>query len=351
MLRPGPIATAVLRACGWGGVLLGSLCGAAQQNQTPVFTLKVYANLVQVPTLVLGYDRAALPRIDAKRFLVSLDSGKKFAPTRVRMEGDDPLDIAILLDVRGSDRELIAGFANAAAKMAADSLHAQDQVTIYAVDCNLVRSARDVPAQPDLIRSVVEGALGAPGLKDGYRRGKCSIETPMWQSIVRIVEEMSGSPKRRVLLVVSGGDLPGKISLEEIHHFAAAEGVAIFGMNDRGGIVRELWGRDHMDPFRSLCESTGGIVMFTPPDELEKRLKQWVTLLRDRYVVEFPMPQHLGEGSHDIQVSIKRDDMAFVSLAGVSVSLPDPGLAADPHFVPSQAGADIPVGTRRPLTH
>ncbi len=71
MLRLGPIANAVLRAGGWASVLLLTVCCRAQQSQTPVFTLKVYANLVQVPTLVLGHDHGQLPRIKFGRFLVS----------------------------------------------------------------------------------------------------------------------------------------------------------------------------------------------------------------------------------------------------------------------------------------
>src|SRR5579875_4215745 len=89
MPLPGPNAKCLLRACGWASVLLVSCVGCqAQQDPPPVFTLKVYTNLVQVPTLVLGHDRQPLAPLNFDRFQVSLDAGKKFAPTRVRMEGD-----------------------------------------------------------------------------------------------------------------------------------------------------------------------------------------------------------------------------------------------------------------------
>jgi hypothetical protein len=84
---------------------------------------------------------------------------------------------------------------------------------------------------------------------------------------------------------------------------------------------------------------------------VQRRLQQWIQLLRGRYVVEFPRPQAISSGQHDIVVSIKKDGYAFTSIAGVSVSLPDPKITEDPNYVPSDEGSDIPVGKRRPLPH
>jgi hypothetical protein len=138
------------------------------------------------------------------------------------------------------------------------------------------------------------------------------------------------------------------VSWNGVHGYAAGEGVALFGMNDGYADPQSVWRTDKTDPFLALCESTGGIVMQASGRDLQKRLQQWIAMLRNRYVVEFPRPQQLSTGAHNIEVSIKRDGLAFVTLAGVSVSLPDPKLTSDPNFIPSQQGADIPVGTRRP---
>ena len=138
MLRPLSIAKAVLNGCGWLSVLLlGSVrCHGQQaqpsglQDQTPVFTLKVYTNLVQVPTLVLDSDRQPLRRIDFQRFQVSLDGGKQFAPTHVRMEGADPLNVAILIDVGKHRTDLVGDLAGAMAEIATKELHPQDRISI-----------------------------------------------------------------------------------------------------------------------------------------------------------------------------------------------------------------------------
>lgn len=356
MLRPWIIAKAVLLACGWLGVLLASAGHAQQaqasgsQGQTPVFTLKIYTNLVQIPTLVLDHDRQSLPKIDFRRFEVSLDGGKLFAPTNVRMEGDDPLDIAIILDPNGSQRDLMGGFAEAAAQMAANSLRPQDHVTIYAVGCNLVRSAMRIPAEPQLVQDSVQTVLKTPALsRSNDHSAPCAKKVYLWGSVAQVVKEMNDATGRRVILVVSdGGDGGSAMTWMQLHDFAAGNGVAIFGLNDGSDPSAVSWREITHNPLKGLCESTGGIVMQAWRRDLDKSLRRWIVLLRGRYVVEFPRPQALGNGSHDIAVSIKRDGLAFVTLAGVSMTLPDPKLTSDPNYVPSQEGSDIPVGTRRP---
>lgn len=117
------------------------------------------------------------------------------------------------------------------------------------------------------------------------------------------------------------------------------------------GTIWPAWQRDRADAFRGLCESTGGIVLEAGKRDVEKRMEQWVKLLRGRYIVEFPRPQQLSAVENTIDVSVKRDAMAFVTLAGVSVTLPDAKITSDPNYIPSQAGSDIPVGGRRQLPH
>src|ERR1700690_3084897 len=77
-------------ALGWNGM------GAAAQDEAP--TLHVYTNLVQVPTLVLNRNGRPPAPIAEDRFFVSVDGGPKFRVTHARLEGDDPISLAIVLD-------------------------------------------------------------------------------------------------------------------------------------------------------------------------------------------------------------------------------------------------------------
>jgi hypothetical protein len=360
MMRLLSIAKAVSYACVWmSAVLTTANCPAQQaqpagvKDQTPVFTLKVYTNLVQVPTLVLDHDEEPLPPIDFRRFQVSLDGGRKFAPTHVRTEGDDPLDLAIVVDVSGMQREGLAqNVADAAAAMAANSLHPQDRVSIYTLSCNLLRTTLESAPSVERLRNAIQEGLNSPMLGKTSAGASCGQKVYLWGALTAIITDLHHATGRRAILAISDGHDGGSaVSWAVLHEYAGSEGVALFGLRDPDKIWSNTWQRDRTDPFRSLCESTGGIVMEGGKRDVKKRMDQWVKMLRGRYVVEFPRPQQLSGPQHTIQVSVKRDGLAFVTLAGVSVSLPDPKLMSDPNYVPSQEGADIPVGKRRPLPH
>ncbi|HMH14466.1 MAG TPA: hypothetical protein VK578_15305 [Edaphobacter sp.] len=84
--------------------VLSGTAGVAQNGATPedepIKTLHVYTNLLQVPTVVVGPHGEQIKKpIEEKRFSVSIDSGPWFRATHVRLEGDDPISLSILLDV------------------------------------------------------------------------------------------------------------------------------------------------------------------------------------------------------------------------------------------------------------
>jgi hypothetical protein len=340
-------------------LLTASRCPAQQaqpagvQGQTPVFTLKVYTNLVQVPALVLDGDLQPLPRIDFRRFLLSVDGGSQFAPTHVRLEGDDPIDIAILLDLTGEQRHLITSFEQAAATMVANSLGPQDRISIYVLNCHLIRSTTGSAPTPDLLRSAVEAAFAAPDLnKSDTPNTPCGKKVHLWNALASVVNDLGDSRSRRVVLAVTDGRDDGSpITWEDLREFAVLKGVALFGMSNYENNSIDPWVRDHVDPLASLCEVTGGIVLHVQNSGLRKKLAQWIALLRGRYVVEFPRPQQLPNGENSLVISIKNDPLAFVTFAGVATPLPDPKITLDPHYMPSQEGSDIPVGKRRSLSH
>src|SRR5215469_15739200 len=118
---------------------LGLLPLAAQNGQSTqddnTSTLRVYPDLVQIPTLVLGKNHEAIPPVAESRFFVSLDGGPKFRVTHARLEGDDPISLAILLDVRQPEASLMGRIDDAIAGLAPLSLTARDQLSVYALDC------------------------------------------------------------------------------------------------------------------------------------------------------------------------------------------------------------------------
>jgi hypothetical protein len=322
-------------------------------------TLHVYTNLVQVPTLVLTTtdDRIGKP-IAESRFSVSIDSGRWFRATHVRQEGDDPISLSILLDVSGGAAELMPKMGDALGKLAPLSLHPRDRVSIYALDCSLRRSLNDESADSVSLKRGVEALFEASKLGNGNKREKsCDLRGRLWDSLARVAVSLSELPGRRVILVVTDGhDTGSKHTWNEVRYFAQAKGMAVFALNfartssptglgnsgpGRGGYLPSGGGSPAVESgLISVCELSGGIVMrMSESAALPRSLEKFVTMVRDRYIVEFPRPTNSTAGEHDMEVKIDKG-IYSIRPSGVSMPLPDPALMADPSTIqvgPSQA--------------
>jgi hypothetical protein len=329
-------------------LLMVAITGHAQQEE-PVYTLHAYVKLVQVPVLVLDRWLQPLPPVGFNRFQVSLDSGKKFPPRRVRVEGDDPIDLAIVLDVSGPQKKLIEGLPPIAAEFATHSLHPQDHVSVYALTCNLVTMSDSIPTDPKAISSAMDSVIHSANLGRKADGTSCGKKRLLWNAMIAVINNLDKAAGRRVVLVVSDGDDNGStFKWNDVYEHAVERGVALFGMNDGGAdLTRRLMSQP--DRLKALCESSGGIILHAESYTLAQTLDDWIALVRSRYVVEFPEPRRMSLGKHTIVVSIAGKSDVFITLSGVSVSLPDPQVMADPNTVHSDAGDDIPVGNRRPL--
>lgn len=188
--------------------VLGNVVSAAQD--APVHTLHVYANLIQIPSLVLSWDGEALRRpLDAKRFYIRVDSGPWFRATHVRLEEDDPISLAILLDTNGDVAELMPKMEKA---IAALPLRSRDHVTIYALGCTLQRSLADRPAEPEMLKLGVEHAL-QPWVdhKKDKHRDQCKAPVHLWDALNYAVWQLNQLPGRRVILAVTDGIDTGSV--------------------------------------------------------------------------------------------------------------------------------------------
>jgi hypothetical protein len=339
----------------WIGVVL-----RAQEVPAPkdgsVPTLHVYENLIQIPTLVLGPKRERLKTpIAANRFSVSIDSGPWFRATHVRQEGDDPISLSILLDVSGDSSELMAKMSTAIAALAPDGLHAKDHVSIYALDCSLVQSLNDVPAESERLNRGVEAALESWTIRKGNtHESNCKQTIHLWDALAYLAAELHKLPGRRVILAVTDGNDEGSVNTwKEVVTFAGATGVAVFGMTYlpsevvAGDSLFRRWSSEN--PFISLCELSGGTVLLSTASSLEFILQRFVTTLRERYIVEFPRAANSTSGQHSLQVKVAKSD-AFIRPSGISVPIPDAAVLADPTTVPSDPSLTPKQGARKPMT-
>ena len=332
-------------------------------------TLHVYTNLLQVPTLVLSALHTPLKPLKASQFRLTLDSGPEFTPTYVRVEGDDPISLAIFIDLTSPKSDLLPPVADAIAAMAPLYLHAQDQVSVYSMDCDLIRAGNAFPADPGRLRRAAVLAMQPwserrqplAGVSAGSTA--CPPTFPLWDSLVYIIDELSLHPGRRVLLAITDGhDSESRTTWKQALMFAQKRSVAVFGLSPAMLSASQLQLRETYngvnatvihdafveDPFHILCELSGGIELHANGKNLEKMLQQITTMVRGRYILEFPRGNDFTAGLHSIEVSIPKHD-AYIRPAGITFPLADPKLLADPTTLPANPALAPTLGQRRIL--
>jgi hypothetical protein len=240
---------------GWGGVAI-----AAQDAGIP--TLHVYETLIQIPVLVLDPLGAPLEPIDPRRFAISIDSGPRFRPTYVRLEGDDPISLAILLDARGPEDDLLPKIDAAIAGLAPLSLQARDHVSVYALDCTLIETLNDVPAEQERLRRGVESALRSWAYRrQNKHRSDCQPTSHLSDAVASVMDGINRLSGRRVILAITDANEKGsKYSWNDVTAYARATGVAVFGMVYVPHSFSPYRSTSYEDAFKSVCELSGGMI-------------------------------------------------------------------------------------------
>jgi hypothetical protein len=244
---------------------------------------------------------------------------------------------------------------DAIAGLAPLTLHPKDHVSVYVLDCSLIRSLNDVPSGSAQLKLGVEMALESWTIgKQNRHEPSCRQSIHLWDALAHITGELYKLPGRRVVLAVSEGKDKGSgHSWNEVRSYAQATGVAVFGLSYIPQYARDLnhaflrWSSE--DPFHSLCELSGGVVFLTNTRSLPQTLREFVTTVRERYIVEFPRPANSTAGEHGFEVTIAKGQGDFIRPAGISVPVPDVALLADPTTVPSDPSRTPELGTRKTM--
>lgn len=313
-------------------------------------TLHAYTNLMQIPTLVLGLDHKPIAPIDERSFFVSLDGGPKLRVTHARLEGDDKISLAILLDLSQTDPRIMEKVDDAIAALAPLSLNSRDEVAIYALDCKLVRAADNAPTNAAGLRRSVETALQS-WRSYGRKRvpGDCKKPWHLLDSLAAITQVFYSQSGRRVILTVTDGADRGSLnSWHGVMEFAQQRSIAIFGLIQVKDMPANISTR-YEDPFNSLCELSGGIVLPYNKNDIQKQFAWAITLVRGRYIVEFPRPDSTLGGSHNLDITIQKHWM-FIRPTGISVPAVDPAILKNPTTVPSDPSLAPQFGKRKILT-
>lgn len=333
--------------CAWGPAQQNGI--PSPHDPEPLYTLHVYEDLVQVTALVMDRARHLNTQLQARDFAMQLDSGPVFRPKHIRLEGDDPISLAILLDESWPGAEKFTKTLGAAlAHLPAGALTAEDHVSVYAFDCNLLEVARGVPALSPSLPLSLTNLLQKPQLHLSAKpvATPCAVRVGLWDALGVVGRQLETAPGRRIVLALSSGfGAESRNSSERVRLVLAAEGISVFGAiptNDAAsGPV--LHGEQLFD---LLCGGTGGVSTLVTEGGMLPWLTDVLRWVRGRYVLEFKRPSNGLAGLHQIEVTThKRANHVFVS--GALIPLRDPRLAADPYTVPNAPEEEPTMGTRR----
>ena len=157
-------------------------------------TLHVYTNLVQIPTLVIDSGAQPVTEIEEKRLLCERGWRAEVPGDACEAGGDDPISLAIVLDVSQPFPVLMTRMDDAVAGLAPLSLHAKDRVSVYSMDCNLGRSGENVRAAAATLHRDVDAAL-EQWRAHGRDRWKSECKTPanLWDSLTVVTQALANS--------------------------------------------------------------------------------------------------------------------------------------------------------------
>jgi hypothetical protein len=239
----------------------------------------------------------------------------------------------------------------AIADLAPDSLRARDRVSVYSLDCALVRSRKGGSGESASLQTAVANVLQDWRVRKQTHGRKCKQSIHLWDAIGAVATEMDDAGARKVMLVISDGDDKGsQNSWNAVRQYASFAGIAIFGMSDDWQFLgRSDRLRTTENLFNSLCESTGGELTSTTPGSLSKSLKAFVTTVRGRYIIEFPRSSNSTAGQHTLDVKIAKGGSYFLRPTGVTAPLMDPAVLKDPSTVSAGPKETPEQGQRKVL--
>jgi hypothetical protein len=322
----------------------------------------MYLNLEQIPVLVLSSSRTPM-KADESKFRVSLDSGREFKPDHVRVEGDDPVSFAILIDATKPKSTLLPKISESFAQLAESAFQPSDNVSIYVMSCSLVRTAYNLAPDPASLKRALKNALATAHAAQVDRKQGCNRGIPLWDSMVVVTRQLQKlSPYRVLIAITDGYDTGSKNSWNQLRLLTQQTSVAVFGVSPvletppPASALESMLPHDlpvnpfHAeDAFDSICQLSGGIQTFTDAKNLGKGLENVLQMVRNRYIVSFSEPGTDQARVHSLAVTLANVD-AYVRPAGLSVRLLNPELLADPSTLPSNPTTKPVPGNRKILS-
>lgn len=337
------------------GFLSAQVCCAqasAPSAQDDKSTLHVYVNLVQIPVLVLSGSLRPIPHLPDSSFKVTIDGLGQIRPERIRMEGEDPINLVLIVDRSIKDDTLWNNLPKSLEPLI-ESLRPRDHIGILGMDGCVARrfGPEMAPFDPDWLRGTAKTVTDMVPSKNRGNKAACAKPITYWELVMYAAGKLAQYPGRKILVTLGPGDkLPPQIT-QQVHSLLTGNSITMFpivhpnamnisipyvlGRPTRGGnstqalaLMNPRVDTDALQAMTNQAELSGGTLLGTSFQDFAKTLAQPVELARGRYIIEFPRPDKLPPGTHYIFVEDghPRD---FIRPAGISVPIAAPNEMRD----------------------
>ncbi|MGQ9897842.1 MAG: VWA domain-containing protein [Acidobacteriota bacterium] len=264
----------------------------------------VRADYVTVLTAVSSSVGLPVGNLTAADFELYED-GKLQVISRVGRQEDQPLRLALLLDISASVRNRLRFQQEAALDFFRRMLRPQDRAAFYAFN-------HDVYLRQDLTFSL--GALEA-----AVRGVEAGGATALYDAIFIAARRLEREPGRRVIIVVSDGqNTVSRVTRERVLEEVNRTDTIVFGIRP---IIRTEYD-DFLPPldndFDLLCRQTGGCVFaVTRLSELATGFAQLEAELRAQYVLSYYSSNDARDGKfRRIEVRVRRPGVTVRARSG-----------------------------------
>jgi VWFA-related protein len=309
--------------------------------------------------------------IAPRHFSIRFGNGPWVAPKFARPEGEDPINLAILVDARSPQTELASKMPALLEGLTRSALRPHDHVSIYAIRCGVLHGSENISAVPEKVRLAAETALGDSNQRGAEASRACKADVRLWDSLAYVSHALSVQAGRRVVLALTSGDDHGStLSANDLKKQAQNEAVTVFGFDvvrhpySSAGLTSPVsagWGSSRSPSvliagspafwsagelaLDDIAGATGGVSLNLEGDDPARLLERFVQMVRDRYILEFSRPAN--GSARELTVNVRLDDRdAFIRLGGDSIPVPGTQSIADvagSGAIPIASSAETPA--------
>jgi VWFA-related protein len=303
---------------GWGTVA----CAQAANAPNPVETLHISTTLLEIPLLILDQKGQVTERPpSADSIQIRLGDGGWFRPNYVRQEGQDPINLAIVLDQKSPVSDLPRPLTQALSSLSSLSLTSRDQVSLFVMDCSSVR-VTNIPENQAQVDSALKSAIDPP--EQSGARHTCKEGGRLWDTLAAVTRILRNAPSRRVILAITEGkDHSSVVTPQSLAELAQSSAVTIFELNPTDN---SMFTSQQLRGLPLVAAASGGTGFGVEPGSLRSRIHFIVTLLRNRYIAQFHLPpdEKAGRAAIAARVATVPVGTYQIRLTGNSVPLPNP---------------------------